>query len=57
VVNPNEQGNLLWAASFGFPIDRRQGVKVAFQRGHTTEETGVDYNRLILAYSLMWGGR
>jgi hypothetical protein len=57
VANPNKQGNLLWAVSFGFPIDRRQGVKIAFQRGHTTEETGVDYNRLILAYSLMWGGR
>jgi len=57
VVNPNEQGNFLWAASFGFPIDRRQGVKVAFQRGTTTEETGVDYDRLIFAYSLMWGGR
>lgn len=57
VVNPNEQGNLLWALSFGFPIDRRQGIKIAFQRGHTTEETGVDYNRIILAYSLMWGGR
>jgi hypothetical protein len=56
VRNRAEQRNVLWAASFGFPIDRRQGVKIAFQRGRTQQDTGVDYDRFILAYSLMWGG-
>jgi hypothetical protein len=56
-VQPDDQGNFLWAASFGFPIDRKQGIKMAFQRGTTTKNTGVDYHRFILAYSLMWGGR
>lgn len=56
VRNPNAQGNFLWAASVGFPIDRRQGIKIAYQRGGTTKETGVDYDRVIFGYSLMWGG-
>lgn len=56
VRNPNEQSNVLWAASVGFPIDRRQGIKFALQVGRKTGDIGVDYERLILAYSLMWGG-
>lgn len=55
VATQNDQSNVLWAASFGFPINRRQGIKLAFQHGRTTQETGVDYNRYILAYSYMWG--
>ncbi len=56
VRNPYDQDNTLWALSVGFPIDRRQGVKVAYQIGRTSETIGVDYERVILAYSLMWGG-
>jgi hypothetical protein len=56
VRNPNEQSNVLWAASVGIPIDRRQGIKLALQAGRKTGDTGVDYERFILAYSLMWGG-
>jgi hypothetical protein len=56
VKNSNDQGNFLWAASVGLPINRRQGIKLAYQRGNTTQATGVDYDRYILAYSLMWGG-
>lgn len=56
VRNPDEQSNLLWAASFGFPIDRRQGIKLALQVGRKTGDIGVDYERIIFAYSLMWGG-
>jgi hypothetical protein len=50
-------GKFLWAASFGFPLDRRQGIKIAYMHGQTTESTGDDFDRLILAYSTMWGGR
>jgi Putative MetA-pathway of phenol degradation len=56
VRNPYEQANALWALSLGIPIDRRQGIKLAYQVGRATETVGVDYERLILAYSLMWGG-
>jgi len=51
----DRQGNLLWAASMGFPIDRRHGFKVAFVKGDTTRSIGVDYDSLIFAYSYMWG--
>jgi hypothetical protein len=55
VDRDDRQSNLLWAASFGFPLDRRHGFKVAFMRGTTNQDIGVDYDRLIVAYSYMWG--
>jgi len=48
-------GKFLWAASFGFPIDRRQGFKIAYMGGATRKNTGDDYGRVIFAYSMMWG--
>jgi hypothetical protein len=56
VESGDKIGKILWAASFGFPINRRQGIKIAYVHGETTENTGDDYDRLILAYSMMWGG-
>ena len=55
VPNGPDQGNFLWAASVGLPINRQSGVKIAYQRGRTTEAQGVDYDRYILAYSVSWG--
>ncbi len=52
----DQTGKFLWAASVGFPINRRQGFKIAYVHGQTTQDTGDDYNRVILAYSMMWGG-
>jgi hypothetical protein len=46
----------LWAFSFGFPIDRRQGFKLAYVRGDTHQDTGSDSNQYLFAYSMMWGG-
>jgi hypothetical protein len=46
----------LWAISVGLPVNRRQGVKIAYMRGKTLEDTGSDFGRIILAYSVMWGG-
>ena len=57
IPSANEQGNFLWAASFGFSPSRSHGFKLAWQSGRTTEEVGVDYDRMILAYAFMWGGR
>ena len=57
VRNPYDQANVLWALSVGFPIDRRQGIKLTYQIGRKTETIGVDYERVIVAYSLMWGGK
>jgi len=49
------QSNILWAASFGFPINRRHGLKFAYQKGQTNKDTGLDYDRLIIGYGYMWG--
>lgn len=50
----NPSGNWLSALSFGFPIDRRQGVKLAYMRGRTQKPTGADSDSLILAWSVMF---
>lgn len=47
---------LLYALSFGVPINKRQGVKLSFVGGETQEDRGNDYKRVLLAYSMMWGG-
>jgi hypothetical protein len=53
----DEIGKFLWSAALGLPINRRQGVKLAYLRGETTKHTGNDYNQLLFAYSTMWGGQ
>ena len=50
----NPSGNWLSALSFGFPIDRRQGINIAVLRGRTQKPTGAYIDSLILAYSLMF---
>lgn len=50
----NPSGNWLSALSFGLPIDRRQGVKVAYLWGQTQKPTGADNDSLILAWSVMF---
>ena len=54
IAKNNLSGNLLTALSFGFPIDRRQGVKITLLSGRTQKSTGVDINSVVLAYSLMF---
>ncbi len=50
----NPSGNWLTALSFGFPIDRKQGIKVSWLRGRTQKPTGSDIDSLNLVYSLMF---
>jgi len=50
----NPSGNWLTALSIGLPIDRKQGVKIAFLTARTQKSTGADINSLILAYSLQF---
>jgi hypothetical protein len=56
VETADKIGKYLWAASLGLPINRRQGFKIAYMHGETTESTGNDFDRIILAYSIMWAG-
>ena len=50
----NPSGNWLSALSFGFPIDRKQGVKIALLRGRSQKSTGSDIDSLVLAYSIIF---
>ena len=50
-------GKFLWAAGLGFPIDRRQGFSIVYMSGETTKDTGDDFGRVIVSYSMMWGGQ
>ncbi len=50
----NPSGNWLTALSFGFPIDRKQGIKISWLRGRTQKPTGSDIDSLSLGYSLMF---
>ena len=54
IAQNNLSGNWLTALSFGFPIDRRQGVNISLLAGRTQKHTGVDINSLAFAYSLMF---
>jgi hypothetical protein len=48
----NPSGNWLSALSFGFPIDRRQGIKIAYIRARTKKPTGADNDSISMAYSV-----
>jgi hypothetical protein len=57
-VEKNDQiGKYIIALSLGVPINKRQGFKVSYLHGETTRDSGDDYERILLAYSMMWGGR
>lgn len=53
----NKVGKLLLSAAIGIPINKSQGLKLAYLQGSTRENTGNNAHRIILGYSIMWGGR
>ena len=50
----NPSGNWLTALSFGFPINRKQGVKIGLLFGRSQKPTGADLDSIILGYSIMF---
>ena len=46
----------LWAFSLGFPVTQKQGIKLAYIRGDTRNNTGSDSNQYLATWSMMWGG-
>ena len=46
--------NLYWALSFGFPVSRRLGVKIAYIGSRTQESTGIDSDTFIVGFSAFW---
>ena len=57
VQKSDEISKTLWALSVGLPINPRNGIKLAYVRGDTREDTGDDFDLFIVAYSRLWGGK
>lgn len=50
----DEKGNFISAFSFGFPVARKQAMKVAYVHSRTQKDTGSDTDTLVLAWSMMF---
>jgi hypothetical protein len=46
--------NLAWAFSFGFPVHRQLGVKMAYVGTRTQESTGIDSDTFAVGVSAFW---
>lgn len=54
VEKDNRQQNTGWAVSFAYPINKLSGIKLAYIRSQTEENTGIDTESIALAGSLLW---
>ena len=54
VPKDNESENFITALSVGLPINRKQGIKLAWLRHRTHADTGQDSDSLVAAYSKMF---
>jgi len=54
VRKDDKKSNLLSAFSVGFPVTRKQGVKIAYVHGKTRTDTGADTESLVLGWSLLF---
>ena len=46
--------NLYWACSFGFPLNRYLGAKIAYVGSRTQESTGIDSDTFSVGFSAFW---
>ena len=49
-----EVDNWLWAAGFGFPVGKTQGLHLAWISGRTQNDVGRDSDNLLLSWSARW---
>jgi hypothetical protein len=49
-----EVNNWLWATNFGFPIGKRQSVRLTWLSGRTQNNVGRDSDNLLLSWSMRW---
>ena len=47
-----EVNNWLWAASFGFPIGKKQSVRLTWLSGRTQNDVGRDSDNIVLSWSI-----
>ena len=50
----DQKQNLAWALSFGLPVNRHMGVKIAYISTRTQESTGIDSDSFALGFSAFW---
>ena len=55
VPKDNDGRTAYWSVSFGFPLPRRQAMKVALFSGDTHIRAGSNFDTLLLAWSVNWG--
>ena len=55
MVQNTLQRNTRAGVTVQYPLSRSQGLRVAFARGVTTR-IGADFDSLLIAYQIMWGG-
>ena len=46
--------NVGWALSFGFPVSRHIGFKLAYIGTRTQESTGIDSDTYVVGFSAFW---
>lgn len=54
VEKDDQKEFLAWAFSFGFPISRHLGAKVAYIGTRTQESTGIDSDTVAVGFSAFW---
>jgi len=54
VEKDDRKQNLAWAFSFGFPVNRHLGVKLAYIGTRTQESTGIDSDSFVIGASAFW---
>jgi hypothetical protein len=54
VEKHDRKGNLVWALSFGYPITKHWGVKVAYIGTRTQESVGLDSDTIAVSSSIFW---
>lgn len=50
----NEIGNFLSALSMGFRVAKSQSIKIAYLNGQTRRDTGIDFDSLVVGWSLSY---
>lgn len=54
IKKDDRKQNLIWAISFGFPVNRHLGVKMAYLANRTQEMTGNDSDTVTIGVSAFW---
>lgn len=54
VEKDDRKQDLIWALSFGFPVNRSLGIKLGYLANRTQESTGTDADTFTVGFSTFW---